>query len=95
MKHLQENPDITQRELARELGISLGRINYCLQALMEKGWVKMHNFSQSKNKLGYIYLLTPAGIAEKSALTARFIKRKMEEYENLRKEIDALKADRP
>lgn len=93
MKLLQENPDITQRELAREIGISLGSINYCLQSLMEKGWVKMQNFSQSKNKFGYIYILTPVGIAEKSALTARFLKRKLQEYEALRREIELLDRD--
>lgn len=69
MRRLQEKPDITQRELAKELGISLGGVNYCLQDLMEKGWVKMQNFSHSKNKFGYAYfLLTPAGVAEKAAL---------------------------
>lgn len=92
MKRLQENPDISQRELAKELGISLGAINYCLQALMEKGWVKMQNFTHNQHKICYVYMLTPTGIAEKSALTARFLKRKMEEYEALREEIDALKA---
>jgi EPS-associated MarR family transcriptional regulator len=93
MKLLQQNPDITQRELAQQLGISLGGINYCLQALMERGLVKMHNFTHSKHKLGYVYMLTPKGIAEKSALTARFLKRKKEEYEALREEIESLKAD--
>ncbi|MDL2283914.1 MarR family EPS-associated transcriptional regulator [Oxalobacter sp. OttesenSCG-928-P03] len=93
MRRLQETSDINQRELARELGISLGSVNYCLQALMEKGWVKMQNFSKSKNKLGYAYLLTPLGIAEKSALTKRFLKRKLEEYEALREEIEALKKE--
>ncbi|WAW09096.1 MarR family EPS-associated transcriptional regulator [Oxalobacter vibrioformis] len=93
MKRLQETSDISQRELARELGVSLGSVNYCLQALMEKGWVKMQNFSKSKNKLGYVYLLTPTGLAEKSALTRRFLKRKQEEHEALREEIEALKKD--
>lgn len=93
MRHLQETPDINQRELAKELGISLGSINYCMQALVEKGWVKMQNFSHSRNKLGYVYLLTPTGIVEKSALTARFLRRKVEEYEVLRNEIETLKAE--
>ena len=93
MKLLQENPDITQRELARELGVSLGWVNYCLQALVDKGWIKIHNFSRSKNKFGYVYLLTPAGISGKAALTARFLRRKMDEYEALKEEIVALKRD--
>ena len=93
MKRLEENPDITQRELAKELGISLGGVNYCIKALMEKGLVKMQNFSHSKNKFGYVYLLTPAGIAEKTSLTARFLKRKMQEYEAIRVEIEALKEE--
>lgn len=91
MRLLQENPDLTQRELAKELGVSVGGLNYCLKALMEKGWVKVQNFSQSKNKFGYVYILTPPGIAEKAALTSRFLKRKMEEYESLKAEIEALK----
>lgn len=93
MKLLQDNPDMTQRELAQKLGISLGGLNFCLKALIDKGWVKMHNFSHSKNKFGYVYLLTPAGITEKALLTARFLKRKMHEYEDLKAEIAALKID--
>lgn len=93
MRILQENPDLTQRELAQELGVSVGGLNYCLKALMEKGWVKVQNFSQSKNKFGYVYILTPGGIAEKAALTTRFLKRKMEEYESLRAEIEALREE--
>lgn len=95
MQRLQETSDLNQRELAQELGISLGSINYCLQALVKKGWVKMQNFGHSHNKLGYAYLLTPAGIAEKTALTSRFLNRKMKEYEALREEIEALKAQLP
>ena len=86
---------MSQRSLAREFNISLGSINFCFRALMEKGWVKMHNFSQSKHKLGYVYLLTPSGIAEKSRLTASFLKRKVAEYEALREEIDRLKSELP
>lgn len=93
MKLLEEKPDVTQRQLARELGISLGGVNYCLQALVEKGWVKIQNFSHSKNKLGYAYLLTPAGLTAKAALTARFLKRKMLEYEVLKEEIAALQRE--
>jgi len=91
MQLLQENPDLTQRELAEKLGISVGGLNYCLKALMLKGLVKMKNFAHSKNKFGYVYVLTPNGIAEKAAITHRFLQRKMEEYELLRTEIDALK----
>ena len=93
LKLMQDNPGMTQRALAKELGMSLGGANYCLQALVEKGWLKMQNFSKSHNKLGYAYLLTPVGIAEKTALTGRFLKRKMQEYENLKAEIEALQKD--
>jgi EPS-associated MarR family transcriptional regulator len=90
MRILQENPDLTQRELAEKLGISVGGLNYCLKALMEKGLVKMKNFANSKNKFGYVYVLTPAGMAEKAVITHRFLQRKIEEYECLRNEITQL-----
>jgi EPS-associated MarR family transcriptional regulator len=90
MRILQENPDLTQRELAEKLGVSLGGINYCLSSLKEKGWVKMQNFAKSKNKFGYVYVLTPSGVAEKATLTSRFLKRQMAEYEALKVEIEAL-----
>jgi len=93
MRLLEENPDLTQRELAERLGISVGGLNYCLKALMQKGLVKMRNFAHSKNKFGYVYMLTPSGIAAKAAITHRFLHRKMEEYESLKAEIDALKHD--
>ncbi len=93
MRILQENPDLTQRELAEKLGMSVGGLNFCLNALIDKGLVKMQNFSNSKNKFKYVYLLTPMGIAEKVALTNRFLSRKMEEYEALKLEIEALKFD--
>lgn len=93
MRILQENPDLTQRELANRLGISVGGLNYCLKALMEKGLVKMKNFSNSKNKFGYVYVLTPSGIAEKASITHRFLHRKMEEYEALRAEIEMLRKE--
>jgi EPS-associated MarR family transcriptional regulator len=93
MRILQENPDLTQRELAEQLGISVGGLNYCLKALMEKGLVKMNNFANSKNKFGYVYVLTPSGIAEKAALTRRFLQRKMSEYESLKLEIEALSSE--
>ena len=90
---MQENPDLTQRELAKMLGMSVGGLNYCLKALIDKGFVKMVNFSKSKNKFKYVYLLTPQGIAEKMVLASRFLKRKMEEYEALKVEIELLKAE--
>jgi EPS-associated MarR family transcriptional regulator len=93
MRILQENPDFTQRELAEKLGISVGGLNYCLNALMEKGLVKMKNFANSKNKFGYVYVLTPSGLAEKAAITHRFLHRKMDEYEALKGEIAALKVE--
>lgn len=93
MRILQENPDLTQRELAEKLGISVGGLNYCMKALMENGLVKMKNFANSKNKFGYVYLLTPSGMAEKAAITHRFLKRKTDEYEALKAEIEALKSE--
>ena len=93
MRILQENPDLTQRELADQLCMSVGGLNYCLNALIDKGLVKMGNFHKSKNKFKYVYLLTPQGIAEKVALTSRFLKRKMEEYEALKAEIESLRQD--
>ena len=90
LRLLHENSELTQRELGEQVGISLGAVNYCLRALIERGLVKAGNFSRNPNKLGYAYVLTPAGIAEKTLLTGRFLKRKVEEYEALRVEIDAL-----
>ena len=95
MRILQENPDLTQRELAEKLGISVGGLNYCLKALMEKGLVKMKNFAASKNKFGYVYVLTPTGMAEKAAITHRFLQRKVAEYEALKAELEALQAELP
>ena len=93
LRILQSSPDLTQREIAQLLGVSTSGLNYCLKALMEKGLVKMQNFSQSKNKFGYVYLLTPNGIAEKAAITSVFLKRKMGEYEALKVEIATLKSE--
>lgn len=93
MHLLEKNPDLTQRELASKVGISVGGLNYCLKALIEKGWVKIDSFSQSKNKFGYMYFLTPEGLAQKVALTGHFLKRKMIEYDNLRAEIELLKQE--
>ena len=93
LRLLQDHPDITQRQMAQELGISLGGLNYCLKALVEKGWVKMDNFSRNPNKLKYAYLLTPQGVRAKTRLTAHFLNRKMAEYETLRAEIENLQAE--
>ena len=93
LRMLQDNPDMTQREIAEKLGVSTSGLNYCLNALIDKGYLKMQNFSQSKNKFGYIYVLTPQGIAEKAYLTSRFLRRKIVEYEALRAEIESLLAE--
>lgn len=93
MRLLEKNPDLTQRELAEKLGISVSGLNYCLKALMEKGLVKMKNFATSKNKFGYVYVLTPTGMAAKASITRRFLQRKMGEYEALKAEIEALKSE--
>ena len=83
---------MSQRQLADSLGVSLGAANYCMKALVEKGWVKLENFQKNPNKLGYLYLLTPMGITAKTQLTASFLKRKLTEYENLKAEIEELQA---
>ena len=93
LRAIAQNPDLTQRELAAVLGISLGKANYCLKALVVKGLVKIDSFAKSKNKLGYAYLLTPQGVAEKAALTTSFLRHKLEEYESLRSEIEMLKLE--
>jgi EPS-associated MarR family transcriptional regulator len=90
MKLIRDNPDLSQRDLAAATGVSLGKINYCLRALMDKGWVKVTNFKNSKNKSAYFYQLTPRGIEEKARVTARFLKRKIAEYEILNREIQEL-----
>lgn len=93
LKLLEAKPHLSQRALARELGISLGKINYCIAAIIEKGWVKAQNFRDSHNKLGYAYLLTPRGIEQKAALTAKFLRRKMAEYDVLKEEIAQLQRE--
>ncbi len=90
LRLLEENPELTQRELAAQVGISTGGVHYVLSALVEKGMVKLGNFSAARDKRRYAYILTPKGLAEKAAITRRFLARKMEEYEALRAEIDAL-----
>ena len=81
LRILQDRSDVTQREIAQLLGVSTSGLNYCLNALIEKGWVKVHNFNESKNKFGYVYVLTPSGVAEKASLAGRFLQRKLKEYE--------------
>ena len=93
LRKLESNPEYTQRELSKEMGVSLGKVNYCMKKLVEKGWVKLMNFSHNPNKVGYIYLLTPQGIEEKTKLTFKFLKIKIKEYEILKKEISILKQD--
>jgi EPS-associated MarR family transcriptional regulator len=91
MRVLYENPEMSQREIAHELGVSLGKVNFCLQALIKKGFVKMKNFSANKNKAAYMYVLTPHGIEQRANLTVRFLKAKTEEYEALRLEIEQMR----
>ncbi len=92
-KLIQAQPDITQRQLAQELGISLGKTHYCLKALIDKGWVKAARFRDNPNKGVYAYLLTPKGIGEKARVTARFLKRKMKEFETIKGQIKELKKE--
>ncbi|HEX7153252.1 MAG TPA: MarR family EPS-associated transcriptional regulator [Thermoanaerobaculia bacterium] len=93
LKLLAEHPDASQRQVARELGISLGKANYCLRALMERGLVKVRNFRNSENKTAYAYILTPQGLEEKIDVTSAFLRRKMAEYDLLREEIGRLQAE--
>jgi EPS-associated MarR family transcriptional regulator len=93
LRHLENQPKVNQRSLADRLGLSLGKANYCLQALVDKGLVKISNFKRSDNKLAYAYLLTPSGLQEKARLTIAFLKRKQEEYERLQVEIAGLRAE--
>ena len=93
LKAIQANPQATQRELSEALGVSLGKAHYCLKALVDKGWVKAQNFRANPNKLGYAYLLTPAGIDAKARLTVRFLRRKLDEYDMLRAEIEELRRE--
>jgi len=88
LRKIDKKPKSTQRELANELGFSLGKLNYCLRALKQKGLVKIENFRKNPNKFAYIYVLTPEGLAKKTKLTISFMKRKMKEYEDLQKEIN-------
>ena len=91
LKILKDNPRMTQRQMAQKLGLSLGKTNYIVRALIDKGWVKLSNFKRSDNKLGYIYVLTPKGVSEKSILAQNFLNAKSEEYNKLKIEIERLK----
>jgi EPS-associated MarR family transcriptional regulator len=93
LRMLESNPEFTQRKLSQEMGVSLGKVNYCMKKLTESGWVKLMNFSRSSNKLRYMYLLTPKGIEQKARLTNLFLKTKVEEFEILRYEIAMLKIE--
>ena len=93
LRALEINPELSQRQLAAELGVSLGGVNYALKALVERGFVKADNFRKSGNKVAYLYVLTPQGVAEKASLATAFLGRKLEEYEVLRQEIEALKGE--
>ena len=93
LRLLAEQPDASQRQLAKALGISLGKTTYCIKALLQKGWVKANNFASNRNKGAYRYLLTPSGVEAKARLTARFLQRKLAEYEALEREIAQLRAE--
>ena len=93
LSRIEKNPNYTQRKLSTDMVISLGKVNYCMRRLIEKGWVKAHNFNNNENKSAYVYLLTPKGIDEKARLTYHFLQRKMDEYDQLKKEITSLKKE--
>ena len=93
LKKLENNPRLTQRALSKELGLSLGKTNYVVNALIDRGWLKLGNFKRSDNKLAYIYMLTPTGITEKTTLAQNFLRRKSEEYNRLKEEIEKLKSE--
>ncbi|MHB0971397.1 MAG: MarR family EPS-associated transcriptional regulator [Thermoanaerobaculia bacterium] len=93
MRLIEQSPEMTQREIAQALGISLGRVNYCLRALRDKGWVKAKNFTNSKNKIGYIYALSPAGVEARAHATVRFLRAKLEERERIVAEIERLRRE--
>lgn len=93
LKSIEENPKQSQRDLSKSLGISLGKLNYCLRALVDRGMVKAQNFSRNPTKSDYLYLLTPMGVEEKGKVTLRFLRRKMQEYEQLKQDISELQAE--
>ena len=91
LKLIESKPHLSQRKIAQTMGVSLGKTNYCLKALVDKGFIKFHNFYKNKKKSAYIYFLTPQGIEEKAAVTYRFLQKKIKEYENIKVEIESLK----
>lgn len=93
LKLIEAEPHLSQREIAGKMGVSLGKTNYCLKALVDKGFIKLQNFYNNKKKSAYIYFLTPQGIEEKAAVTYRFLQRKVNEYENIKQEIESLKIE--
>jgi len=93
LKIIETEPQLSQREIAARMGISLGKVNYCLKSLIEKGFIKARNFYNSNHKVGYVYMLTPSGLEEKASVTYRFLKRKIQEYEEIKAEIESLKAE--
>ncbi len=93
LRLLEKNPTASQRDIARELGVSLGRVNFCLQALVEKGLIKVNNFRKNESRRGYLYYLTPKGMQEKARVTVRFLKIKLDEYENLKLEVARLQRE--
>ena len=93
LKIIETEPQLSQREIAARMGISLGKANYCLKSLIEKGFIKARNFYNSNHKVGYIYMLTPSGLEEKASVTYRFLMRKMQEYEQIKAEIENLQAE--
>ena len=93
LKALEQNPNLTQREMAKALGISLGKVNFCIKALLEVGLIKAENFKNSKNKLGYAYILTSKGVEEKASATTRFLHRKLREYAAIEKEIELVRSE--
>lgn len=92
LREINKDPEISQRNLSNELDISLGKINYCLKALKTRGLIKIKNFKKNKDKIGYLYYLTPKGIAEKTNITIKFMKLKMKEYDELKKELNSMKS---
>jgi len=93
LKLIEQHPNLSQRDLAKEMGISLGKTNYCIKGLMDKGWLKARNFKNSNNKIAYAYVFTPKGLREKSRITARYLKRKASEFETLKSEIEKLRRE--
>ena len=88
LRKIKQNPSSSQRELAEDIGFSLGKLNYCLKALRDKGLIKIKNFKNNPNKLNYVYILTPKGMSEKTKLTLNFMKKKMKEYDDIKKELE-------